>query len=227
MRVLSAERPNGIVVAGPVQYIANGGVQGAPAHRNIVERNGYYYFMLDCAFLHIIDKQQRKNKCVYRTRNISDPSSWKGWNGDSYAVPVFDPYTQAAPSNSSIKKLLPAPVNTSLSGSLVWLREVGEWVIVGTTFNENKFGQVYYQSSKDLLHWSEAVLLLNLSHTPAIRDGKGALYPSIVDPSSSRRNFDDFGTDGYIFWTEFSCPSTGECWERNVVRRTLRLVKSA
>ena len=57
-----------------------------------------------------------------------------------------------------------------------------------------------------------------------IRDGKGALYPTMLDPSTNRRNFDRFGESGYIYWTEFACSNPkGACWERDVVRRPLRL----
>jgi hypothetical protein len=90
-RVTSEKRPHGIVVAGPLRYRANAGVQGAPAHRHIVERDGWFYVMPSCAFLHIADPEVHNVKCVFRTANVSDPSSWRGWDGSAFTVPPFDP----------------------------------------------------------------------------------------------------------------------------------------
>jgi hypothetical protein len=59
----------------------------------------------------------------------------------------------------------------------------------------------------------------------------GALYPTILDPNSKRRNFDHFEVPfrgvGSIYWMEFACEQrTGACWERDVVQRPLRLVRT-
>ena len=58
---------------------------------------------------------------------------------------------------------------------------------LGTKLNENKLGEVVYQSSKDLITWSEPISLYNVTHQRGIRDGKGALYPTILDPNSKRQ----------------------------------------
>jgi hypothetical protein len=217
-RITSPARPNGIVVAGPVRYAADAGAQGAPAHRHIIEKDGFWYTMPACACA--------RGKCVYRSDNISNPDSWKGWDGAAYSVPVFDPYSEPPLSNASIKAHCPKAVNTRLSGGLNYLSVVGEFVVLGTVLNEDKFGEVAYQSSKDLIAWSDPVSLIRLNHTAGIRDGKGALYPTMLDPASSRRNFDRFGSAGHIYWTEFACSNpAGACWERDVVRRPLRLVQ--
>lgn len=55
------------------------------------------------------------------------------------------------------------------------------------------------------------------------------LYPTILDPNSKRQNFDHFEVQpegvGSIYWLEFACEQPiGECWERDVVQRPLRLV---
>ena len=96
----------------------------------------------------------------------------QGWNGSSFSIPIIDPYTTPLP-NASLDTYLPTPVNTRLGGGLNYLSQVGEFVLVGTDFHDNKMGTVKYQTSKDLISWSEPVVLMKLTHMPGIRDGKG------------------------------------------------------
>src|SRR6202042_3491480 len=35
-------------------------------------------------------------ECVMRTETLSDPSSWRAWNGTSFSLQMTDPYTGAA-----------------------------------------------------------------------------------------------------------------------------------
>ena len=226
-RVTSPSRPNGIVAASPIPYRPDIGVQGSPAHRNIVEKGGWYYMMPASPLVPELEKG--RGKTVWRTGNISDFGSWRGWNGSAFSVRSFDPYTEPALSAGALLAATPMPVNTGLSGSLSYLPTVDAFVIVGTKLNQNKLGEVVYQSSKDLITWSDPVSLFNVTHHVGIRDGKGALYPTILDPQSKRQNFDHFEVPsqgvGSIYWLEFACEEpTGACWERDVVRRPLRLV---
>ena len=69
----------------------------------------------------------------------------------------------------------------------------------------------------------EPQVLVKLNHTSGIRDGKGALYPTMLDPSDTSRNFERFGSVGHIYWLEFACAEKGACWNRDVVRRPLRV----
>lgn len=133
-------------------------------------------------------------------------------------------YTQTPPDKNAST---PQGLNTHLTGGLNYLRTVGEFILLGTVNSgAAPWGQIVYQSSKDLLNWSDPVVLLTLTHIPGVRDGKAALYPGILDPRSQRRNFDDFGTEGYLFYLQFRCGApTGECWERDVIRRRVTLVQ--
>ncbi len=47
----------------------------------------------------------------------------------------------------------------------------------------------------------------------------------MLDPSDTFRNFERFGSVGHIYWLEFACAEKGACWNRDVVRRPLRVVK--
>ena len=55
----------------------------------------------------------------------------------------------------------------------------------------------------------EPQVLVKLHHTSGIRDGKGALYPTMLDPSDTSRNFERFGSVGHIYWLEFACAGEG------------------
>ena len=226
-RVSTAERPNAVAIAAPIVYRPDAGVQGVPAHRHVVRspKDGFWYVMPSCAYLSQLELPG--GKCVFRTANISDPFSWVGWNGSEWSVSTVDPYTTKVAAED-MPRFTAAAVGTRLTGGLTWVESASAFLILGTTSNEDKLGQVEYQWSEDLLSWSPPRVLVRLNHTDGIRDGKGALYPTVLDPSDTSRNFERFGSAGHIYWLEFACASEqGECWNRNVVWRPLRVVRRA
>ena len=223
--MVTADRPNGVAIAAPIAYRADAGVQGTPAHRHIVRSpvDDYFYVMPSCAYLAQLELPS--GKCVYRTSNISDPFSWRGWSGHDWTVETVDPYHTSVPPEQ-LPRYTAAAVNTRLGGGLTWVTSARAFILLGTTTNHaDGLNQVEYQWSEDLISWSEPQVLVKLNHTSGIRDGKGALYPTMLDPSDTSRNFERFGSVGHIYWLEFACAEKGACWNRDVVRRPLRVVK--
>ena len=228
-RVTSAANPNAVAIAAPIPYKPDAGTQGAPGHRGIVSgRNGdgFYYVMPDCAYLAQLGRHP--GKCVFRTRTIADPTSWRGWNGTAWAARWFDPYR--APRPNSLEPYTAAAVNTQLNGGLTYVPSVGAFVLLGTRgsrHNPEALGVLEYSWSSDLLEWAPPKILIAFNHTPGVRDGRTGLYPTMLDPSDASRNFDRFGTSGHLYFTEFDCPPKGRCLNRNVVRYPLHVVVSS
>ena len=106
-------------------------------------------------------------------------------------------------------------------------------MLLGTVTNHTtKLQEVHYQSSTDLLTWSEARLLTVLPNRPGSRDGMVGMYPTMLDPSDTSRNFERFGSggacEGHIYWQRFDCASpSGTCLARNWLRYPLKVVISA
>lgn len=210
-----------VVVAAPFPYVPDAGTQGVPAHRHIVQSpfDGYFYTMPNCAYLH--QMKRATGKCVWRTDDLTAPTSWRAWNGTAWGTRGVNPYV-APPSASMMPMYTAKAVNTHLNGGLTFVQAVGEFVIVGSQTNEQGVVSIMYQSSRDLVSWSPARVLVEIPLRPSLPPtSKDGLYPTMLDPADPSRNFDRFGQTGHIYWTEFDCQSKGLCWRRNVVRYPL------
>ena len=78
---------------------------------------------------------------------------------------------------------------------------------------------VYYATSPDLITWTAPQLLFP---TPTTLD-KGCdtmpvVYPSLIDPDSPSRNFEDTDDDAYIYMTRITMEGCKTGWTRNLVR---------
>ena len=59
----------------------------------------------------------------------------------------------------------------------------------------------YYSLSDDLVHWSAPIRIMD---TRAWGDvGELRLYPSLLDPASSSRNFETTGRSPWLYFTRF------------------------
>lgn len=57
---------------------------------NIIKRDGWYYAMVFADGY----RDQKRGNCVLRTRDLSDPSSWRAWDGKDFSVQFIDPFRQ-------------------------------------------------------------------------------------------------------------------------------------
>ena len=78
---------------------------------------------------------------------------------------------------------------------------------------------IYYATSPDLITWTAPQLLFP---TPTMLD-KGCdtmpvAYPSLIDPDSPSRNFEDTDDDAYIYMTRITMEGCKTGWNRNLVR---------
>ena len=82
-----------MVASTPFQYNPNsnlGKPQGIMHPTNIVKNGGYYYMFMQSAIRHGVGH----GLCLYRTKNVADPASWRAWKkGKGFAMPTIDPYT--------------------------------------------------------------------------------------------------------------------------------------
>ena len=78
----TAAAPAHLVAAIPYQYTKDG-PHGYFTPSNIVRTgDGYFYTM----FRAQPKGPQQLGTCMMRTRNLSDPTSWRAWNGTAFAV---------------------------------------------------------------------------------------------------------------------------------------------
>ena len=108
-----------------------------------------------------------------------------------------------------------------VSGLVVWLASVeGRFATAG----------LYYATSRDLIHWSQAALLAAtpMTHQPcgtgeSNKDGWITSYPSVLDPEASGRNFDNVGDEPWLFYARIKNVGCAPAGERILMRQRVTI----
>src|SRR2546425_4049235 len=196
--------PSNLVAAAPYQYVPDGGRFGIFAPSNIIQKDGYYY-----AFLEISRSggQQDAGSCLMRTTDVSDPKSWRAWDGEGFNVRFIDPYRDAAePLSRHICKPVD-PDDVKLAEGVVYDSYINKYVLIGggaqfdPSLGQDVWG-FYYTTSDDLIHWSTRKLLIQIQRfqTHMCGDPDPLVYVSILDPASPDRNFGIAGQTAYVYY---------------------------
>ena len=121
--------PSHLVASIPYQFAMNG-PNGYFSPSNIVRSgDGYFYTMFRAQPRNL----QQLGTCIMRTRNIADPSSWRGWNGTSFSVQFVNPYVVTA--NPGAHVCAPVDFNSigTISESLTYNTYFRKWMLVGNS----------------------------------------------------------------------------------------------
>lgn len=199
---------------------------------NIVEKDGWYYAT---AFAEETEAQKR-GVCLMRSRDLSDPASWRSWDGRDFTVRFLDPYAGAqgsaaeAPAAHVCTPLPPDRLPFTVT-ALVRHRPSGLFLAVmagrraGSPGAEPVSG-VWVSTSADLLSWSPPRLVL-ASALMTDRDrcdaAETVYYPSILDPGSPSRNFEDTGGTAFLYLTRIRMDGCRPGRQRDLVRLPIRI----
>ena len=85
----------------------------------------------------------------------------------------------------------------------------------------------YYSLSSDLIHWSRPALILEgeMPWTYRCGDADPILYPSVLDPSSTSRNFETTGRRPYLYFTRDHYFACREGLNRDLIRVRIEFSK--
>lgn len=218
------EPPNHMVATMPYTFNDQGVPSGLRQPSNIIQgEDGYFY-----VYTNISDYPERPDDfppqwvCVMRTDDLSDPSSWRYWNGEGFRGQFVNPYTN--PVEPDAPKCAPLDFD-DLSGSInetvTYNTALGRYILIGfsvhPTAPEELWGY-YYSLSDDLVHWTRRELIFELPDTWRVADLNTDLfyaYPSLIDPASTSMNFETTGENPYLYLTRFN---TGISLDRDLVR---------
>jgi hypothetical protein len=207
-----------LVASFPFRYVPDSGTFGAMTPTNIVQnpRDGYHY-----AIIYI--KQQpvggpnNNHDCLIRTQTPADPSSWRAWSGGNHFDTTFiDPYRSTAdPAAHTCEGVSPDLLGDFVPGSLTFSSYANQWILVGVSG-----GGFYYSLSKDLIYWSRPILFYPapVPWTYTCGGPDPVHYPSLIDPSSTSRNFDTVGKSAYLYFTQFHTSGCVQGLNRDLVR---------
>lgn len=215
----AAAPPGQLVAALPDRYQAGAGPNGVFEPSNIVKKDGAFY-----AFVRIDETSGDQQRiCLMRTQDLSDPGSWRFWDGEGFNAQMGDPYTMP---DSLLGGVPCASISFETLGvmdqSVTFNTYLNRYVMVGTTathIDGREVWGVLYSTSGDLIHWDQSQLLFEaeLPWTYQPGDDPYLLYATLLDPASTSRNFETSGKTGYVYFTRFNQPQA-QPLDRDLVR---------
>jgi Big-like domain-containing protein len=207
-RTFTHATPPQHLVAGPAQKWDPVNTPYPPygyfAPSQIVKReDGYYYSV----FRGILPGSGLQTNCVMRTQTLSDPTSWRAWDGTRYGLRMTDPYADPAPMCTPVGPegfILPEP-------TLTFNSYLGKYMMVGRSWEPNPPICVFsYSLSSDLIHWTP---IQRIRRYYVAWEGcqppsgeKTEMYPSIIDHDDTTPNFEVAGQKPYLYFTRFQDP---------------------
>jgi hypothetical protein len=205
-----------LVAGSPVRWARGNGPIGFFQPSHIVRGQDGWHYMIS----RVMGGAQPPGSCLMRTRNVGDPTSWRGWSGAGFTVTFPSPYTNTLDPAEHVCQ--PVQIGT-LSESLGWSTYFKKWVLVGGSDNADGVSGpgFYFFTSNDLINWSQAKLLMKAELPWTYQCGDGPHFyrdPSLLDPQSKTRNFDTMGQRPYLFFTRFNLSSCSSSLDRDLIR---------
>jgi hypothetical protein len=221
-----APPPRHLVASVPYRYTPDAGPYGLFQPSNIVHRpeDGHYYALIQAEAF----GAQQQGTCVIRTPRLGDPGAWRAWDGRGFSVTFVDPYRVAGTDGHAC-----APVSHDAIGamthSLTFNTYLGRYVLVSPAGGQSatRRGPVwgfYYSTSDDLIDWTPRRLIreAELTTSYACGDPNPVGFPSLLDPDSPSRNFEQTGRRPWLYFTRFHYRNCRNSLDRDLVRVRVR-----
>ncbi len=191
---------------------------GDPSNILLNPKDGYYYAAIwnrDQVGL------QPPGVCMMRTADVSTPSSWRGWGGETFNISFVSPYTMEPGTEGdhicAVTNLPSCPL-----GSMVWSSYMNQFVATMDCSLQSG-SQFYLSTSDDLLVWSTPQYLYSRNDLPKnVSELVTAMsYPVFLDPQQAPGttsgsgdgggvgggggkgvdlNFNTVGQNPYLYW---------------------------
>ena len=123
---------------------------------------------------------QAPGVCMMRTRDITDPASWRAWGGTTFDVAFADPYTMTPGTEAEhvcvVTNLLPQAGGCPVGG-MVWSTYLNSY-LASMACDEG----FLYALSDDLIAWSEPTLFYSFKDLPpdVQKNVTTLTYPTVV-----------------------------------------------
>lgn len=203
-----APPPAHLIASLPYPYLDDTLPTGIRQPSNVIEGPDGFLYLFGGVSDHP-DEQQWV--CAMRTDDLSDPSSWRYWDGTAFAGVWKNPYTEPVdPDVDKCAPLAPAQLQGSINESIVFDERLGAYVMVGVADSPGAPGTgwgIYYSTSTDLVEWSARELLLEVPVDPSVADNRFDVfhaYPSLIDPDSPSLNFSTSDGELYLYISRFN-----------------------
>ena len=201
------------------------------------QNDGYHYMLV---MRHILNGY-KTGLCLWRSDNLSDPLSWRGWNGSisnmsDFTVQSIDPYYNYTESDidpsDHVCAILPS-LSNDIRFSWTYNTVIEGYIGVGLAdkvkFPDNTISDaVMYSVSKDMFEWTEPVPFLKINASADTPDNTThEMYPSLIDETSAGFNYEYTGQFPYLYLT-MDYPETQQYGDRrrDIVRIKLNITKA-
>jgi hypothetical protein len=202
-----AAPPGHLLASVPYKYAQWGSPYGYFSPSNIVKKSdGYYYFMFQAQEY----GAQQIGACEARSKNPANPTSWRAWDGAGFNIQFINPYTNPDPPENHVCAPVQYDDIEKMVQSLTYNSYFNKYLLLGNTQAYDPIRQqwvygFYYSTSSDLLNWSPRTLLLEIPLLWNYQCGaeEPGLYPAVLNPTSTDRNFGTTGQSTYLYFTRF------------------------
>jgi hypothetical protein len=202
---VSPAPPDNFVATVPPRPVIDDPRTGLFAPSAPVKKGSYYYtFALIGA-----SEEQEPGACVLRSPDLTDPHSWRGWDGASFSVRFKNPYYEnASPQRTHLCEPMDFDSIQAMTRSVTYNTFLGKYVLTG---DAAKFDPVqsktvhafYFSTSDDLIHWSMRQLLYDVPTVQSHQCGgpDAGAYPALIDHDSTDRNYRTTDATAYLYFT--------------------------
>jgi hypothetical protein len=184
---------------------------------NIILKDGYYYAYVGVRGM----GAWKSGSCLIRTKTLAQVRSWRGWSGSGFDVRFVNPYVKTEQAEGPVC----TPVVVQELRSVSWSAALHTYVGVVRDWGQDSQGKrvagIFYATTPDLIHWSDFKLLMPVPLEAEC--GDMLFYPSILDPSSTSRNFETISSRPFLYLTRFDRTSCGGTLDRDLVRVPLHV----
>jgi hypothetical protein len=183
-------------------------VYGAFAPSNIIKnKKDNYYYALYQSERDPHNLLPPSSACLMRTKQLDSAAAWEIWQGKD---PQGNDRWNSAPG------AIPLPLANigTIHESVTYNTYLKKYILVGQTWTPRH--GVYFSTSSNLTDWSQPVMI-----TPAPDDFSDFIYPALLDPTDTSRNFENTGQTPYFYYVR---KVGGMNVNREIVRRRIRFI---
>lgn len=192
---------------------------------NIVTRGRSKYFFASTTGW----QGQPHGVCLFRNTNPHKANRWRAFDGSSFKIRYRDPHRRHKKAAGACKPIAPFPAPV---GSVTRHRPSGLWLAVFQAAPDKKYFPLsgfYFATSQDLMSWSTPRLLIpgkTLYDNPCSSGGRIISYPSLLDPGSKGRNFDNTGNSATLYYASMKVVGCTVTSNRDLISQKIMIRKS-
>jgi hypothetical protein len=164
-----------------------------------------------------------------RTKDLSDPKSWRAWDGKGFNVRFANPYTTDGfdPADHICEPISYETLGTK-TGHVTYNTFYEKYLLVSTGLaQDSESGEVvpgfYFLLSDDLMHWSSPQLIKEAETWNSTNNLVDRFdFASLIDPSDTSRNFSVTGRRSFLYYVKWNKKTI---YDRDLVRIKLEFIK--